>query len=46
VKLGFISLGYSEGQNEGASPRVTFKSREEKSSQRKSKPLPSVVRAA
>lgn len=45
MKLGFISLDYCEGQNERASQRVTFKSREEKSFQRRSKLLPSVVKA-
>lgn len=45
MKLGFISFDYCEGQNERASQRVTFESREEKSFQRKSKLLPSVVKA-
>lgn len=43
--MGFVSLDYSEGQNEGTSQRITFKTREEKSFQRKSKLLPSVVKA-
>lgn len=43
MKLGFISLDYCEG--EGISQKVTFKSREEESSESKSKFLPSAVQA-
>lgn len=46
MKLGFISLDYCEGQDEGTSQKVTFKSREEESSESKSKLLPSAVQAA
>lgn len=46
MKLGFISfLGYFESQNEGTSQGVTLKNREEKSFERKSELLPSVVKA-
>lgn len=46
MKFGFISLDYCEGQDESTSKKVTFKSREEESSESKSKLLPSAVQAA
>lgn len=46
MKLGFISLDYCEVQDEGTSQKVTFKCREEESSESKSKLLPSAVQAA
>lgn len=45
MKLGFISLDYCEGQDEGTFQKVTLKTREEKSSGSKSKFLPSAVKA-
>lgn len=44
MKLGFISLDYCKGQDEGTSQKVTFKSREE-FSESKGKFLPSAVQA-
>lgn len=45
MKLGFISLDYCEGLDEGTSQKVTFKTREEKSSESKSKILLSAIKA-